>query len=485
MRIFAKSPFLIFALTCALGILHCKTESQDNTSQTVGLGLAVALQNPYQRINANPDTIIIPNSNATYQSPGRSYTPSCFGNAGNTSFHFYRKTVASNNKKLLINFMGGGACWNNDNCFGNNTTTFFNFLDTVPDLFVKVAFQGILDADVSTNPLKNYDVLFIPYCTGDLHFGSKDVSGFYNDPNVADASEPSFYSHRGHDNTLAVLKYIQTNYTQVTDIVVAGQSAGGYGAILNYPHIRQMFKDTATFPSVATVSLLADASNGAVVDNFYPDIVKTIWGGDANLPTWTGTISSTYLDSGGPASIQNFLSQVTSKYSTDKVGQYAAQFDSTQRWFFHVMGVIKSGAAYSDSSNFFGPGDSSEVSDSPNDSTNTPSNCNWAVNSKNAMQNTTGANYYYYIAPGDVHTITTSNDMFTLTSQGKSFNTWLANVVTNTGTAPEKVDCSLGSGSHPCTDTNYISNQYNNSLKRATSHQSFDLGQDLAQTCFP
>ncbi|EMJ97307.1 pectin acetylesterase-family hydrolase [Leptospira sp. WS58.C1] len=467
---------LLFLIPMLFSI-GCQKDEPDNTKALTGLVLAEILYNPYERITPPAeDTIQIPLTNSDYQT-GRQYFPKCFGNSGNTNFYFFRKAVSSNNKKLLINFMGGGACWSNNNCFGKNTTTFFNFLNDVPDLFIKVAFQGILDAENPSNPLKNYDVLFIPYCTGDLHIGSNDVTT-YDDPYVS--SDPSAYSHRGHDNVLSVLKYIQSNYTQVTDVVVAGQSAGGYGAILNYPHIRQVFAESARFPNFNKISLVADASNGAVIDGFFTNIVKNQWGSAQNIPDWV--VGSNYLD--GTPSIRDYLSKITTEYPNDVVGQYTSAFDSTQRWFFNVMGIIDSGSpSYSDSSSYFGPGDAKDVPDLPDNGSNTPSNCNWAINANTAMSNTTGSKYYFYRAPGDIHTITTSDTMYGLSSNGVNFNTWLKSIVSNVGT-PTDVDCSAGAGSHPCTDRNFGANSLNNSLGRATSQDSFDNDKDLYETCF-
>ncbi|TGK06046.1 pectin acetylesterase [Leptospira selangorensis] len=470
----AKNLSLLFIVPI-LFFVGCKKDEPDNTKALTGAVLGEVLYNPYERITPADGNISIPNTNTSYQN-NRPYFPKCFGNAGNTKFYFFRKTASANNKKLLINFMGGGACWSSNNCFGKNTTTFFNFLNDVPDLFVKVAFQGILDAGNSSNPLKDYDVLFIPYCTGDLHIGSSDVAT-YDDPYVT--PDPSVYSHRGHDNVLSVLKYIQSNYTQVTDVVVAGQSAGGYGAILNYPHIRKVFSDGTKFTSLNKMSLVADASNGAVISGFFSGIVKTKWGSAQNMPDWV--VGASYLD--GSPSIQDYLSKITTAYPNDVVGQYTAAFDSTQRWFFNVMGIIAGPGSYSDSSSYFGPGDARDVADLPKDASNTPSNCNWAINANNAMNATTGSKYYFYRAPGDIHTITTSDTMYGLVSNGVNFNTWLKSIISNGG-SPITVDCSDGSGSHPCTDKNFGSNSLNDTLGRATSQDSFDNNKDLYETCF-
>ncbi|EPG75077.1 pectinacetylesterase domain protein [Leptospira fainei serovar Hurstbridge str. BUT 6] len=484
---------IIGALAIFITAASCKTKN-DNNKEIVELALAVALYNPYEKITPTSGTITITGASYT----NRAYSPSCTGVTGNTTFDFFRKKIVDNNTKLLINFMGGGACWDGSNCFGNNTTTYFNQLNAVPDLFVKFAFRGIMNETAPANPFKNYDVVFIPYCTGDLHIGHANT--VYVNPltgtNVT-------ISHYGYDNVLSVLKYIQQNYTNVQTVFVTGQSAGGYGAILNYPVVRETIKG---INAGAQVSMLSDASNGIVPASgtpgaFFPKLASK-WGVEAaqNLPTWVTGIAADYTsNAANNASMNDFFTKVAAFYSGDRLAQYAAIFDSNQRFFYNVMGQINRingvGAAltYSDSatsdpydfgrtySTIFGDSDGTSLSDGTSTSSADFTTCDWSKQAISKMKAVAAArtNYRYYLGPGDVHTITTSDTMFTLSSGGNDFTTWLTNFAT--GSIPGNVECSDNSGS--CVSTNLVNNTVNRNLGQATSDQSYAASRSLYTAC--
>ncbi|EYU61812.1 hypothetical protein CI00_03370 [Leptospira interrogans serovar Manilae] len=465
-----------------LTFINCKKDDDDQDKTLLALILADLLYNPYEKITPSPGTITI--SGANYSN--RAYNPACSGSTENKTFSFYRKKVKTSNSKLLINFMGGGACWSGYNCFGNNTTTYFNQLEKVPDLFVKFVFQGVMNTNNASNPFKDYDVVFIPYCTGDLHFGSKDMT--YIDPTTGSSV---VVKHKGYDNVLSVLKYIQTEYPQVQNVFVTGQSAGGYGTLLNYPIVRETISG---LNSSAKMNMLIDASNGIVPNGFFSNL-STQWGADSNLPTWVAGIAANYLTVGNP-SIQDFFTKVSTHYngSGDKTGQYAATFDGNQRFFYKVMHIINSAPPYSDEkttdpydssktySSLFGDSDGSSIPDGTTASTD-GSSCGWtqqAVTSMNGISAGT-TNYSYYIAPGDVHTITTSEDMYKLDSGGTNFVTWLTTL--STGTKPGNAKCTNNGGN--CANSNFTKSKINLTLNAATSDQSYANNTDLATTCRP
>lgn len=348
------------------------------------------------------------------------------------------------------------------------------------------------------NPFKNYDVVFIPYCTGDLHIGHANT--VYVNPltgtNVT-------ISHYGYDNVLSVLKYIQQNYTNVQTVFVTGQSAGGYGAILNYPVVRETIKG---INAGAQVSMLSDASNGIVPASgtpgaFFPKLASK-WGVEAaqNLPTWVTGIAADYTsNAANNASMNDFFTKVAAFYSGDRLAQYAAIFDSNQRFFYNVMGQINRingvGAAltYSDSatsdpydfgrtySTIFGDSDGTSLSDGTSTSSADFTTCDWSKQAISKMKAVAAArtNYRYYLGPGDVHTITTSDTMFTLSSGGNDFTTWLTNFAT--GSIPGNVECSDNSGS--CVSTNLVNNTVNRNLGQATSDQSYAASRSLYTAC--
>ncbi|TGK29461.1 pectinacetylesterase [Leptospira gomenensis] len=459
--------------------LDCKKKEDDLDQTILGLVVADFLSSPYEKITPEAGTITV--AGAAYNN--RAYSPSCTGIEGNTTFSLYRKRVAASNKKLLINFMGGGACWSGYNCFGDNTTTYFDMLNAVPDQFVKIAFQGVMNAGNASNPFKDYDVVFIPYCTGDLHIGSKDTT--YVNPNTG---SNVVIKHHGYDNVLATMKFIQSEYPGVETVFVTGQSAGGYGALLNYPIVRE----TVTgLNGGVRVNMLSDASNGIVTNGFFANL-DTQWGADPNIPAWVGTLGPGYL--AGTPSITDYFTQVANEYAGagDKLGQYTALFDGNQRFFYKVMNIIDAAPTYTDTktpdpydssksySTLFGDSDGSAIPDGTPASID-GSSCGWSEQAVTSMVTIEAAapNYAYYIAPGDVHTITTSEKMYDVNSGGTNFVTWLTTLAS--GTLPANTKCNANGGN--CANSNLIQSKINTALGAATSDQSFPLNRNLVTAC--
>ncbi len=486
--------FLIFSIACS-------SPKKDNTAEQALAAVVLDLLNtPYVRITPHTDTFT---TQVDHGSSPYTYTatfdPKCSGAPNNIDFYFFRKIVKNNNTKLLINFMGGGGCWDNANCFGNNTTTYFNQLNSIPDFALEIIFKGVIDQTVAANPFRDYDIIFVPYCTGDLHVGSKDMT--YTDGVI---------HHRGYDNVLSVLKFIQGAYAQLDNVFVIGQSAGGYGTILNYPIIRET---VTTIDSGVQVRMLSDASNAVVPTAAYGtgaaffSKLDSSWGvesgignggsiANSNLPQWVNGIGSTYTTSGSP-SINDFFKKVADEYPSDRIGQYAAIFDGNQRFFYNVMGQVNRingiGAAltYNDNatndpiqagrsySAIYGDSDGSSLADGTGSSSNDFTTCDWSKQAIAKMQDSASkSNYRYYLGPGDVHTITTDNNMYSLMSGGVNFGTWLSDFAT--GTLPASVQCNNSSGS--CVNSNLINNTVNNTLGEATSDASY-LTQNLFTAC--
>ncbi|TGL57644.1 pectin acetylesterase-family hydrolase [Leptospira sarikeiensis] len=494
---------LLVLLVVFSQVFCTKPDKEDNTQLLASAYILDLVTTPYVRITPKPDTFTTQvDHGATPYTYTANFDPKCSGTEGNVDFYFFRKIVAPNNKKLLINFMGGGACWDNANCFGNNTVTYFNQLNVIPDFALDLLFKGVIDQSIAANPFKDYDVIFVPYCTGDLHIGSKDKT--YTSGTI---------KHHGYDNVISVLKFIQGSYSSLDRVFVTGQSAGGYGAILNYPIIRETI--TTIDPS-ATVRMLSDASNAVVPTGaysigpaFFP-LLESSWGvetngigsgsgfSNSNLPQWVAGIGANYTTTGSP-SINDYFKKVATEYSGDLLGQYTALFDGNQRFFYHTMGQINkinnSTLTYSTSavadpyqagrsySSIYGDSDGSSVPDGSSSSSNDYTTCDWSKQAVAKMVDASSkANYRYYVGPGDVHTITTYNEMYSLKSGGVKFSTWL-NTFANGASPPASVQCNDSSGS--CVNTNLFDNTINKNFGSATSDESYSLNpkQDLFTAC--
>ncbi|TGL36822.1 pectinacetylesterase [Leptospira koniambonensis] len=476
------------ALIALAFLITCRKESEGISSEE--LLLYSIFYTPYEEISVGPGTIQI-NTAATagssYQT-GRSYTPKCpdKNGSGELPFTFYRRKTAEKNSKLLINFMGGGSCWSSYNCFGSNTTTYVNYKDYPFFIVSKFFFsEGIFNKDIASNPLKDYDVIIIPHCSADLFFGSKTAA--YQDPTKGNTNVD--FPHYGHDNFLAVLKYIQENYQGVTDVFVLGQSAGGYSAILNYPHIREAITELS--PS-ASVNVLTDSSVGVTSASLFSAMVGN-WDANKNLPTWVTGINSTYF-SGSP-SFDDYIKKIAAYYSSDRVGMLTSAFDTTQRYFYKLVDTV---AGISDPSEYTNaiiqdPYDSNRKNSAlfgsfplgdtvPDGSVGVSgSNCDWVSQTIQKAKSiaTASPNFSYYIAPGDIHTRTGHNEMFQLKSANQPFVSWVNSMVN--GPLPSSVRCYDGGSS--CILDNLTPTFINLALKKPTSNESYASSKDLSQTC--
>jgi hypothetical protein len=145
---------------------------------------------------------------------------------------------------LLVYFMGGGACWDVTTCLVLNTSVHGPFGQAQWAGMGTRTVAHMLDRTRATNPFRDASYVFIPYCTGDLHAGSNVVT--------YDLLGSHMFAHVGRRNVEAVLPRIRASWPAPARVVIAGSSAGGFGATLNYDLFRRAYPD-------AQVALIDDA----------------------------------------------------------------------------------------------------------------------------------------------------------------------------------------------------------------------------------
>jgi hypothetical protein len=154
----------------------------------------------------------------------------------------------SANANLLIFFAGGGACWDYPTCtqlpppIGMATHGPFGQTE-----FNTSTFPGMLDRNAASNPFRDWNMVFIPYCTSDEHAG--DAIATYMGP----LNATKIMYHVGRNNVIAAMLAIDATWPHPQKVMVSGGSAGGLGATFNYDFIR------SSYPS-AKVYLLNDAA---------------------------------------------------------------------------------------------------------------------------------------------------------------------------------------------------------------------------------
>lgn len=170
--------------------------------------------------------------------------------------------------KLVIDFQGGGACWDDFSCSRSGTGTYatnvgwitpdtfkggdLNF-DGIPDV------GGIYDREDLRNPIRDWHHIYIPYCTGDVHWGN--ATHTYTEINGPDAGKPNVIQHKGYINAKAVIDWVFANYEAPETILLTGCSAGAYGSMMWTPHIAKHYPD-------AEIKLMADCGAGIVNEAF-------------------------------------------------------------------------------------------------------------------------------------------------------------------------------------------------------------------------
>jgi hypothetical protein len=140
---------------------------------------------------------------------------------------------------LFIYLEGGGGCWDEVTCAGLNTASYIKdgynqatFEADMDGLMKPASHGGIFDRTLEANPFKDASFIFVPYCTGDVHAGDA----------VAQFLLPPRKMHfAGRKNIDAFLKVIVPAFPNVSRVMFAGSSAGGFGAAINYWRAQQAF----------------------------------------------------------------------------------------------------------------------------------------------------------------------------------------------------------------------------------------------------
>ncbi len=234
--------------------------------------------------------------------------------------------------KLLIYLEGGGACsspgfcdynpanvneviGNSGDVNGAGETLLTSSLDMSRQ---QPGVEGIFDVKNAANPFADWNMVYIPYCTGDTHFGTK------TNVQVPGVSKPQQFV--GYFNMQKfVARIVPTFQDSVKRVVLAGSSAGGFGVTLNF----SMFQDA--FGDVPVVAI--DDSGPSFSDNHLPVCLqkhwRELWGFDDALPP--DCMACLHSDGGGLINLAAFLAM---KHPNSRIGLVSSTEDEVIRAFF-------------------------------------------------------------------------------------------------------------------------------------------------------
>lgn len=231
--------------------------------------------------------------------------------------------------KLIIDFRGGGACWNYATCSrpsrpGQTGGTYFNQVFGPPNGLDGVN-RGIYDHDNATNPFNDWYHVHVPYCTGDIHYGDKVTT--YSDPN---GLEPDVtIHHKGAVNSRAVLDWIFGAFEAPETIFVTGCSAGAYGSVLWTPYLKQHYPN-------AEVHQLGDCGAGIVTPGFVQDAVAN-WNTEGALPDFVPGLDPDTNDLFNVDFTQTLYRRIAEFYPSTILSQYNTVLDGVQINYYSLM----------------------------------------------------------------------------------------------------------------------------------------------------
>jgi len=224
--------------------------------------------------------------------------------------------------RVVVDYMGGGACWDATTC-GFAGAIFNEDTEGLEDLFAPgQTGSGIYDDTNPENPFADWWHVFIPYCTGDIHWG--DAQTTYGEGAGAVTIE-----HRGAVNGAAVLDWITENFSAPEQLFVTGCSAGAYGSIGWAPRILDRFPDAA-------ITQLGDSGVGIITDQFFEDSFPS-WNATEILPEWIETLNPDVVDIFA-LELSDIYIRIAEFYPDIVFSQFTTAYDDNQTFYFEAMG---------------------------------------------------------------------------------------------------------------------------------------------------
>jgi hypothetical protein len=257
--------------------------------------------------------------------------PNTFCRDGSGNGIYMRNGTAN---KLLIYFEGGGACTTVGFCHFNPanidsvlTGDGQSVLGTAlaagpgrqqPGVYNNGTLDGIFSPDNAENPYKDWNMVYVPYCTGDVHFGSNEAGMV---PNLA---EPQKFV--GYKNSREFMSHIAPTFKgKVERVVVTGASAGSFGAALNFSMIADSFAGTRVDAVLDSGAPFEDAQWPACLQKSW----RELWKMNDSFPK--DCTECFNADGGGMIGLADFLIR---KHPTGNIAAISSLHDEVIRLFF-------------------------------------------------------------------------------------------------------------------------------------------------------
>ena len=286
--------------------------------------------------------------------------------------------------KVMLFFDGGGACFSAESCDPNGSPTYSIRADDNPN----EAASGVFDLENPENPVGDWTMIFMPYCTGDGHLGTN--AGH-------DYGEGIIINHTGFLNGLKGFDEIVANYGTADQILVTGSSAGGIPVPLFAGLLADALPDTEILG-------LPDASGGYPSNPLINGVIGGVWGTEGAIPYWSTTEGVTAAEMGIP----DLYRYAGLEFPDIRWARFDHAYDGTQASFSALAGLEDSSVKA-------------------------------VLDINEGLTEDAGVDLPVYIAPGTEHTIMGRAEMYELEVEGVRYVDWLTDFIA--GEAIDDVVC--------------------------------------------
>jgi Pectinacetylesterase len=278
----------------------------------------------------------------------------------------------ANPKKVVFYLQGGGACFSAKTCARGSELYRPNLRsDDGP-----TGQAGMFDLADKRNPFADYSIVYVPYCTGDVHLG-----------NTTTKYAPGLtVRHKGYVNATAALDRMTATFPDATNVAVLGESAGSIAA----PLYAALASDR--LPK-ARITVLADGSGS------YPDVPRfnkiiAAWGAGNALPNWAKSAGP----NGKRWSFPGFFIQSRRHNPKIVFARHDHAYDEVQELWYPLVGVPAKDLLS-------------------------------LIDANEAQIENAGVNLLSYTAPGSDHAVLSDEPFYTEQVNGQRFVDWLTRLI--------------------------------------------------------
>ncbi len=291
----------------------------------------------------------------------------CMCGDGSEFSYFVHK---ANPEKVMFFLEGGGACFSAETCDPANPAY-------KTEVGGGAGSDGIFEFDNPLNPFADYSIVYVPYCTGDVHVGNT----------THDYGNGVVVHHNGYVNGTTALDRLAELFPDAAELVVTGESAGSVPTPLFAGLAADLLPD-------ARITVLGDGSGA------YPDIpginavIGDAWGTMNAVPDWPTNADVTVEN----WSLPGLYVRAGNHAPSITFARHDYAFDQTQQYFAALAGI---------------PAD----------------NLVSLIDLNETQIEAAGVTLWSFISPGDSHTVLGKPDFYTEEVDGTSLLKWVITLV--------------------------------------------------------